>query len=534
VEVETSIGKAFVPRDLIKYSTGTDPVAKRFVAMKRLYYKGDKNLPPAENILHLAGWALEHGLLKEFAGEMDNLIKADPKSAAAYVQLRKDMERSVSGDEPGGRVVANLDYKKFQSPHYTLWANAATPDIQAKRYLEELERTYETFFAWFALKGRVLPVPTRRLVAVLEPSRDSFEQLRGAFDMTPLVADGFLARRENLAVLTTKPNTEAYQTLDKINEAKFGEIQVKRDQVLDDKVYKIRALGPMLASKPLDLYGYQTLALVQKAMEEESIRASTSHEGVRQLLAATGLIPRNVGAPEWVRFGLGSFLETSQKAFFHNPGLPSWLYLKPFKELIKSKDRERNEEMLARVISDFYFRHAHASLRQADMHKDDRESKEALQEKAAKEVEKARCTAWAFTYFLLKDPATRAQLEQFLAELAAMPRDQEFGQDVLIECFARSFGVQDAADPSRVDATKLQNLANRWVGAMEHENLEVDAKFEIPKKDDTKKKAPAPNNRFPGGFGAPPGGGSGAWLSPRERDAQWRLREKLVGRRELC
>src|SRR5207253_405778 len=131
-------------------------------------------------------------------------------------------------------------------------------------------------------------------------------------------------------------------TLNKINATQMSHLKVPLENFLTDKVYKIRELQ----GQGLNLYGYQTLALMQKAMEEESMRASVSHEAVRQLLAATGLIPRNVGAPEWIRFGLASFLETPQKAFYHSAGIQSWLYLRPFKDLLKEKDRDKNEDIL--------------------------------------------------------------------------------------------------------------------------------------------------------------------------------------------
>jgi hypothetical protein len=543
-EIDTNLGKAYVPVDLVKaVDTTTESVAKRFKDKKRLLYKQTKT-PTVENVLILAGWALEHGLLKDFTAEMDDLVKVDPTNpaAAAYLKVRKDMQKPLSQAEPAYKVARGFaeGYREEQSAHYVLWAGEKADAATVKRFLDELERTYETFFYWFALKGRALDVPTRRLVAILEDNRDNFDTKHMFFDSTPAVADGFLARRDNLAVLSAQRTDDAYVVLDKINDANVQRLKVQREELISEKIYKKREV----AGQGLDLFGYQTLALMQKAMQEESIRASASHEAVRQLLAATGLIPRNVGAPEWLRFGLASFLETPQKAFYHGVGIQSWMYLRPFQDLLKEKDRPKNEVLLLRVLGDRYFHHAYQMARQVNGVKDDKEKKDELREHADKELERARCTAWALTYFLNQDKARRDQLENFFQELASLPRDQEFGETDLIRCFARSFpafGLLDKSDPNKLNPANVQVLANRWVAEMEKLHLDVEAKYEIPKKDPTKKPRQPPTGRpgLPGGFGAPGGpGGPGASLSPNRRSPQGRLdeaiRQEWLGRGDVC
>ena len=101
---------------------------------------------------------------------------------------------------------------------------------------------------------------------------------------------------------------------------------------------------------------------MQKAMDEESIRATISHEGVRQLTAAAGLLPRTVAAPEWVQFGMASFFETPHRALWSGTGALSWLHLHKFKTLAKDKKTGRAEDVLLGVITDDYFRKAIAEL----------------------------------------------------------------------------------------------------------------------------------------------------------------------------
>ena len=72
--------------------------------------------------------------------------------------------------------------------------------------------------------------------------------------------------------------------------------------------------------------------------------ASASHEGTRQIFAETGLLPRNVLAPEWVRFGITALFEspkgpfpgkasTLKVAMYPGGGGPHWAYMRYFEEM---------------------------------------------------------------------------------------------------------------------------------------------------------------------------------------------------------
>src|SRR5262249_40424972 len=145
----------------------------------------------------------------------------------------------------------------------------------------------------------------------------------------PLVADGFTARRENVAVFSGKRLDEAFTALDKNNQALWQTSRWKREDLLKGK--------GLDKAPPIQAGLFQTMALVHKCMEEESERAASSHEVIRQLLAATEMLPRNVMAPEWIQFGMPSFFETpvgaSWPAFWPGVGAPSWNYRVKFKLL---------------------------------------------------------------------------------------------------------------------------------------------------------------------------------------------------------
>ena len=100
-----------------------------------------------------------------------------------------------------------------------------------------------------------------------------------------------------------------------------------------------------------------SLALLLKAMEHDSELSSTSHDAARQLLYASGLLPRNVLVPEWIEFGMGSFFETSPGSPWPTTGAVNYEYMTPFKNLQKKHRLERSSlETLRAVVTDRYFR----------------------------------------------------------------------------------------------------------------------------------------------------------------------------------
>src|SRR5207244_97163 len=106
-------------------------------------------------------------------------------------------------------------------------------------------------------------------------------------------------------------------------------------------------------------YSYlQTLVLVEKAAQTEAERATISHAATRQLLFATGLLPRHVDVPEWIQYGLSSFFETPAGAFYPGVGLPSWTNLLKFKYYNAKKRLRPSGDVLLRVVADKYFRTA--------------------------------------------------------------------------------------------------------------------------------------------------------------------------------
>src|SRR4029077_18543467 len=159
----------------------------------------------------------------------------------------------------------------------------------------------------------------------------------------------------------------------------------------------------------------QTMGLLLKAMENDSQRAGISHDGSRQMIYAAGLLPRNVAAPEWVQFGVGSFFETPLGAPWVMTGTPSIEHLPNFRDYRKLKRFEKTPgDTLRKVVTDAYFRQAAPT-------------KDPAIER------KARAASWALTYYLMQ---TRTDgMLRYYKELSKLPRDVELDEETLLACF---------------------------------------------------------------------------------------------------
>jgi hypothetical protein len=463
------------------------PVQKRFEEEQKRLSKGPK--AGIDALLALAEWALQHGLLKEFVSTMEQAAQVDSNhpSVVAFQKVHAAVSKPASKPDNAAEWRRKLleTYKLAQNDHYSLLHNLTSETArEVKSRLDRLDDTFRTYFYWFALKGKALPVPEQRLVAVLVAGPEQFERQHQIFESVPLVADGFLARRENLAVFSLDRLDAASVALRKNTERIWQ--QFDRDGVLR----KFPARTDILKGAEI-----QTLALLQKALEEDSEIATVTHEGTRQLLAATGLLPRNVVAPNWIQFGWASFFGTPKGSAWISPAAPSatplseYNYLAYYKNADKEKKLEKNRhETLEKVVTDAYFREAAAQPKDADARI------------------KAQSMAWALTYFLAH--RNLDGLLKYHEELKKLPRDLEFDSDTLLQCFARAFDLLDPATQN-VDKTRLARLADGWHNFISLTPLPAEKVIEeLTKNQNELKTGTVPGTgTTPGRPGVPPGGG---------------------------
>jgi hypothetical protein len=284
-----------------------------------------------------------------------------------------------------------------------------------------------------------------------------------------MAGDGFTPRRENIVFLSLRRLDEAYTLLEKNNRTNMQNLQVSMEELLEGRVWNGKSMAA--TTKPSEVIVLQTMVLVQKAMEDEGERTTVGHEGTRQLLSATGFLPGNVEIPEWIQAGLGSFFNTPHYAFYTSNCMPSWSHLVDFKFHSKTKkiDRSKGGDILFHVVSDRYFRQARRTQSLADQEKEDNS---LLAEQAKEEFEIARATSWAFVYFLAHTNRL-SHLRKYFEEVGRLPRDLELDERAMASCFARAFEIQDANDPFRIDARKLEVLAAEWFRVLDTISLPI-------------------------------------------------------------
>jgi hypothetical protein len=465
-------------------------VHDRYLREFRRAYEKDK--PSVEQQLALAEFALTHGLVVEFGKVMDKLAQDENgknlPSVVAYLKVKADLDKPTAKDETSEELRRKLleGYKVTAGKHYTVLHNGATDaPVEIKSRLDRLEQNFRIFYYWFALRGHALSVPTERLVVVVTHKDAEFTRYHEVLSSGPEVADGFFAQRENLTVFAGQRRDAPYDALLKFTQPMWQEFE-RRD------ILKGNGAGiPRSKQDTKEIWQAQTMALLLRVMEDDAELASVSHDATRQLVYASGLLPRGVVAPEWVQFGMGSFFETPAGSPWMSPASPSYRYLPVFKELHKGKKLESSDaDTLRKVITNVYFRHA-----------------ERVKTESAKQ--KAQSTAWALTYYLAQRRLDG--LLRFYQELAKMPRDLELSDEVLIGAFARAFDCVDAN--KKVDASKLAKLAEQWVLYVKGTKLEAEEIYNEITKNQAEMRTQPPqgegNRPGRGGAAGPAGPGRG-------------------------
>lgn len=442
-------------------------VASQFET-KRKEIKDDDSAK-LDKLLKLAEWALAHGMLDQVPKVMDEAAAVDAKHpvVVAFRAVEASIKKPVTKDDGAINWRERLgDYDREVSEHYVLLHDVKS-DREAKGRLTQLESNFKGFFYWFALRGKVMPVPDRRLVAVLVKDRGAFERkLKDIFDNVTLASDGFYSRRDNLAVFSSTRLDEAYEAV-RLAAQNYW-VKWTPDELLHAKNM----------AKSSERARAETMTLLLHALEDESAVSSVSLEGTRQLIAAIGLFPRSVEIPQWIDFGAASFFEVPKGAYHLGTGADNIVYHTNFKLWMDTKNTKKldpnREEALKGVITDRYFREVR-----------DGKNRDS-------DLVRARTMSWSLTYYLAKQKWQG--LLRYFAELSRLPRDLDFDDDVLLMAFARAFDLIDPAKPNEIDENKFRNLASEWYSfinlePLEHTELYTQAKAAYDKKKDDIEKA---------------------------------------------
>jgi hypothetical protein len=502
-------------------------VAERYEFRKKELAK-EKKAPDAEKILETAEFCLTHGLYDKFVKEMDDLVDNHGKHpvAVAYKKTRDALKKVPKGQDDAqswkDRLTGN--FKLTTTTHYAaLYMARETEPLEVRQRLKRLEENYNAFFYWFTLKGITPHLPDRRQVVIFAEKVEDFFALYQAFEGPPLTGDGFLARRENIAIFSMTPLDEAYDMLAKSSNEMWTLEKWSKDDLL---------LGRFKGGvKPDDSAYAQEVALLLKAMQDECELQVVTYVGSQQLMASTGLLPGTVAAPLWLQYGIGSFFETPKGAYWAGTGAPHWKYFVNFRNwrddrnAAKAVITEKPEEIFLKVISDQYYA-------------------EARRINTPQAWEKANTMGWALTYYLAQNQNTRDNFLKFLQELANLPRDMQIDPNTYMLCFARSFNLVKEGE-AKLDETAVKKMVKDWYYEfMSQVQLEMPDAFKLAKKieeqrvvkaaelEAEKKKLNAPGQFPPGGVqpgGPGPGMGTVGPRGPGPRGPGGIIRQPRSG-----
>jgi len=179
------------------------------------------NPPDSKKLTELIEFALTHGLTKEFNALLDeaNTTAKDNPMVKALVQVRADLDKPLPEPQKEleqwkEKLKLGNGIKVASKNHYLLLhtgAKADTADSASK--LDRLEEGLRRYYYWFAFKGKPLPLPPQKLLAILPGKDEDFAKQHQAFDSLPLISDGFVARRENLVIFSPNRLDQQYSDL---------------------------------------------------------------------------------------------------------------------------------------------------------------------------------------------------------------------------------------------------------------------------------------------------------------------------------
>lgn len=481
-------------------------VLDKYEARKKAQAQGKDKKAAAdpEKILDNADYCLTHGLYDKFAKEMDELVEVNAKHpiAAAYKKTKDALKRPISKSDAAQSWKDRLTgtFKLTTSSHYAaLYNSRDTEPADVRVRLKRLEDNYHAFFYWFAFKGIVLTPPDHRLVVLFVDKPEDFFNIHQAFEGPVLNGDGFLARRENLAIFSMTPLDEAYDMLAKASNQMWTLEKWSKDDLLAGKFRG--------GQNPDDSAYAQEVALLLKAMADECEVQAVTSIGSQQLMGAVGLLPGNVAAPQWLQSGIASFFETPKSAYWGGTGAPHWKYFVNFRTW-RDKRLEPFDEVFQKTITDQYFVDARKSNDPAAW-------------------EKAHTMAWALTYYLAQNQNTRDGFFRYLQELQKLPRDMDVDRMAYKICFARAFGIISAADESKIDEVEInramKKIAHDWYYEyMNTVQIDMEDVWKLAKKvedqrvaraaeaeAERKKNASLPPGTVAPGMQQPPGPGPG-------------------------
>jgi hypothetical protein len=278
-------------------------------------YVGWQKVRGTDGLLDLVNEALAHGMVAEankYADELLALTKTakSPLSppvkafATAYASIQEKLTAPPSKASDGQRwreTIDSVNARVMTQRHYSLvYWDANTEEVSRRFNL--LDENFRAFYLWHATQGIALDVPDRPLMAVLPQRASDLYPLSRGLDGFPMEADAFYSAEHDLLVLSPERADDAGQTFLRQNQQLIYKDGLSRAKLLVGDGPKIEG-----NNNKEHVARMMTLALVEKYAEMEAEYAGVSREGCRQLLLASGALPRHVVLPRWLSNGSANF-----------------------------------------------------------------------------------------------------------------------------------------------------------------------------------------------------------------------------------
>lgn len=379
------------PMEIVEAPTLLQQFNKRF---------GQAGKDPAA-MMKAAVWGLKKGLLRDFYSSMDKVLAIDPKyePALKVLEMKKTVEAALTENPATEQELKALVQKPGMriatSKHYILLtdtpskAEAGRRRNRAEERLALLEQNYEIFIQLFTAQGvQGLEVPKERLKVILFQEYRDFHDYQNTLNPTLSSTSGFWDPARNVCAFHDGGTSEEFTALDNIAKGIKNQAEQARRQRGDPNLIRF--------AKTIDL-------LVEVSRENADVKTVT-REGTLQLAGSTGLLPRQVMVPLWVKDGLATYFESPADAAWAGVGAVSDRRLAP----------ERANLPLDLIVMD----------------------------QAAGGLGGTRSLSggpsWALTHYLFEN--RMPELMNYYRMLAEMPADVVLGPDVLAQVFERAFG----------------------------------------------------------------------------------------------
>jgi hypothetical protein len=304
----------------------------------------------ANQLFHVALWALKHGMVREFHATITRVLEAESKhpGATRVAELKKKLEtplpESTDAEAALKRIAGRGASRIEKSSHFLLATDTSSkPDAnrkktRARERLDLMEKSYECFLYWFHAHDLKLEPPKDRLLAVLlKETGDYSEAVKSVTGLPAGGHSGVFDRERNLCVF-----------LDQAGDGATSELKQSADKQRDAAAAakKKRDPGVAVLVRSSEVLG----ALAEMAQDGADVEA-VSREVARQMAVNCGLFSPGVEVPIWIDQGLARFFEFPREAPWSGFGAASELRLAAYRALDKASPLMGIEAILGDQLS---------------------------------------------------------------------------------------------------------------------------------------------------------------------------------------